>query len=315
MEAPFVAAATAVWLGILTSISPCPLASNIVAIAYIGKGLANTRRVIMAGLLYTAGRMFTYAVLGVLLAASLASIVGVSDALLRHMNQLLGPVLIIAGMFVLELLKWNPGTGGICERVQRGADRWGLWGAAALGSVFALSFCPVSAALFFGSLIPLAIASGAWVVMPSLYGIGTGLPVLIIAGMFVLELLKWNPGTGGISERVQRGADRRGLWGAAALGCVFALSFCPVSAALFFGSLIPLAIASGAWVVMPSLYGIGTGLPVLGFAFLAAFGAGAIGSVFDRVARVELWARRVTGVVFIAVGVYYSLTYIFEVFS
>ena len=230
MEAPFVAAATAVWLGILTSISPCPLASNIVAIAYIGKGLANTRRVIMAGLLYTAGRMFTYAVLGVLLAASLASIVGVSDALLRHMNQLLGPVLIIAGMFVLELLKWNPGTGGICERVQRGADRWGLWGAAALGSVFALSFCPVSAALFFGSLIPLAIASGAW-------------------------------------------------------------------------------------VVMPSLYGIGTGLPVLGFAFLAAFGAGAISSVFDRVARVELWARRITGVVFIAVGVYYSLTQIFEVFS
>ena len=228
MEAPFVAAATAVWLGILTSISPCPLASNVVAITYIGKGLANTRRVIMAGLLYTAGRMFTYAVLGVLLAASLASIVGVSDALLRHMNQLLGPVLIIAGMFVLELLKWNPGTGGICERVQRGADRWGLWGAAALGSVFALSFCPVSAALFFGSLIPLAIASGAW-------------------------------------------------------------------------------------VVMPSLYGIGTGLPVLGFAFLAAFGAGAISSVFDRVARVELWARRVTGVVFIAVGVYYSLTYIFEV--
>jgi cytochrome c biogenesis protein CcdA len=130
MEAPFVAAATAVWLGILTSISPCPLASNVVAIAYIGKGLANTRRVIMAGLLYTAGRMFTYAVLGVLLAASLASIVGVSNALQRHMNQLLGPVLIIAGMFVLELLKWNPGTGGIGERVQRGADRWGLWGAA-----------------------------------------------------------------------------------------------------------------------------------------------------------------------------------------
>ena len=230
MEAPFVAAATALWLGILTSVSPCPLASNIVAISYIGKGLGDTRRMVMAGLLYTAGRMLTYAVLGALIVASLASIVGVSDALQRYMNQLLGPALIVAGMFLLELLKFRPGTGRLSKRVQRGADRWGLWGSAVLG-------------------------------------------------------------------------------------CVFALSFCPVSAALFFGSLIPLAISSGAFVVMPSLYGIGTGLPVLGFALLVAFGAGAIGSVFDRVTRAELWARRVTGVVFIAVGVYYSLTYIFEVFS
>jgi cytochrome c biogenesis protein CcdA len=230
MDAPFVAAATALWLGILTSVSPCPLASNIVAISYIGKGLGDTRRVVMAGLLYTAGRMLTYAVLGALIVASLASIVGVSNALQRDMNQLLGPALIVAGMFLLELLTFRPGTGRFSERVQRGADRWGLWGSAVLG-------------------------------------------------------------------------------------CVFALSFCPVSAALFFGSLIPLAISSGAFVVMPSLYGIGTGLPVLGFALLVAFGAGTIGSVFDRVTRAELWARRVTGVVFIAVGVYYSLTYIFEVFS
>ena len=229
MEAPFVAAATALWLGILTSVSPCPLASNIVAISYIGKGLGDTRRVVMAGLLYTAGRMLTYAVLGALIVASLASIVGVSDTLQRYMNQLLGPALIVAGMFLLELLRWRSDAAGVAERVQRGADRWGLWGSAALG-------------------------------------------------------------------------------------CLFALSFCPVSAALFFGSLIPLAISSGAFVVMPSLYGIGTGLPVLGFALLLAFGAGAISSIFDRVTRVELWARRVTGVVFIAVGVYYSLTYIFEVF-
>jgi cytochrome c-type biogenesis protein len=230
METSLAAAATALWLGILTSLSPCPLASNIVAISYIGKGLGNTRRVVMAGLLYTAGRVLTYAVLGGLIAASLASMVGVSNALQRYMNQLLGPALIIAGMFLLELLKFRPGTGRFSERVQRGADRWGLWGSAALG-------------------------------------------------------------------------------------CAFALSFCPVSAALFFGSLIPLAISSGASLVMPSIYGIGTGLPVLVFALLVAFGAGAISSVFDRVTRAEVWARRVTGVVFVAVGVYYSLAYIFEVFS
>jgi cytochrome c biogenesis protein CcdA len=184
----------------------------------------------MAGLLYTAGRVLTYAVLGVLIAASLASMVGVSNALQSYMNQLLGPALIVAGMFLLELLTFRTGAGRFNEKVQRGADRWGLWGSAALG-------------------------------------------------------------------------------------CVFALSFCPVSAALFFGSLIPLAISSGASVMMPSLYGIGTGLPVLGFAILVAFGTGAISSIFNRVTRAELWARRVTGMVFIGVGVYYSLTYIFEVLS
>lgn len=222
------AAGTALWLGILTSISPCPLASNIAAISYVGKGAGNGRRVILAGVLYTSGRMLTYAVLGTLIAASLASLVGVSNALQRYGNQLLGPVLIVAGMFLAELLRWNPGTGGLGESVQRGADRWGLWGALALGSVFALSFCPVSAALFFGSLIPLAVSSNA-----------------------------------------------------------------------------PM--------IMPSLYGIGTGLPVLAFAVLIALGVGAIGSVFQRVTRIELWARRITGAVFIAVGIYYSVTYIFEI--
>jgi cytochrome c biogenesis protein CcdA len=120
MEVPLVAAATSLWLGILTSISPCPLASNIVAISYIGKGFGDARRVVMAGLLYTAGRVLTYAVLGALIAASLASIVGVSNALQRYMNQLLGPALIVAGMFLLELLKLRAGTGGLSGRVSAG---------------------------------------------------------------------------------------------------------------------------------------------------------------------------------------------------
>ena len=104
MDTQFVAAGTAFWLGLLTSVSPCPLASNIAAISYIGKGIANPKRVLAAGVLYTLGRVLAYAVLGSLLVASVASVVGLSNSLQRYMNQLLGPVLILAGMFLLELL-------------------------------------------------------------------------------------------------------------------------------------------------------------------------------------------------------------------
>jgi cytochrome c biogenesis protein CcdA len=227
-DGTLVAAGTALWLGLLTSVSPCPLASNIAAISYIGKGLTNPRRVLAAGVLYTAGRALTYALLGSLLVGSMASVVGLSNGLQRVMNQLLGPVLIIAGMFLLELLHCSPRSTRGVGKLQERADRWGLWGAVALGGFFALSFCPVSAALFFGSLIPLAVRSSA-----------------------------------------------------------------------------PF--------VMPSIYGVGTAVPVLAFAALVAFGSKALSATFARVTQLELWARRITGVVFILVGVYYTLTYVFEI--
>ena len=100
MSGSFAAVGAAFWLGLLTSVSPCPLASNIAAISYIGKGVANPRRVLVAGLLYTLGRVLAYALLGSLLVASLASVVGLSNTLQRFMNQILGPVLILAGMFL-----------------------------------------------------------------------------------------------------------------------------------------------------------------------------------------------------------------------
>lgn len=225
-----VAAGTAFWLGVLTSVSPCPLASNIAAISYIGNGIAQPRRVLAAGALYTVGRVLTYALLGWLLVASLTTATSLSNGLQQVMNQLLGPLLIVAGMFLLELLRWKGRSSSLTAGLEQRAGRWGLGGAVVLGALFALSFCPVSAALFFGSLIPLAIRSG----------------------------------------------DS---------------------------------------IVMPSLYGVGTGLPVLAFAVVFGFGAQALSHAFQRITRLEIWARRVTGVVFIAVGVYYSLTYIFEVFS
>ncbi|MHB9030956.1 MAG: aromatic aminobenezylarsenical efflux permease ArsG family transporter, partial [Candidatus Latescibacterota bacterium] len=111
----------------------------------------------------------------------------------------------------------------------------------------------------------------------------------------------------GMQERVKAG----GVWGAGLLGMVFALSFCPVSAALFFGSLIPLAIRQESRIILPSLYGIGTGLPVLFFAVLLAFSARTVGAAFRVLSRIEIWARRITGIVFILVGVYLMLKYIF----
>lgn len=104
-----------------------------------------------------------------------------------------------------------------------------------------------------------------------------------------------------------------GVLGAGLLGIIFALSFCPVSAALFFGSLIPLAINHESVILLPSLYGIGTGLPVLAFALLLAVSAKSVGSLFNKITVFELWARRVTGVIFIAVGVYMTLKYIFNI--
>jgi cytochrome c-type biogenesis protein len=109
--------------------------------------------------------------------------------------------------------------------------------------------------------------------------------------------------------------SRWGLAGAMAIGALFALSFCPVSAALFFGSLIPLAVATGSSVAMPSLYGVGTGLPVIVFAGAIGLGARALRSSFQGAAWMEHWARRITGVVFILVGLYYTLNYVFEVFD
>lgn len=224
----FLGAASALWLGILTSISPCPLATNITAISYVGRRIGNPPQVFLAGTLYTLGRALTYAVLGTLLVSSVLSAPAISQFLQTYMNKLLGPLLILAGMFLLELLRVNIPGRSIGERMQQRVEDWGVWGAGVLGIVFALSFCPVSAALFFGSMIPLAIQNG-----------------------------------------------------------------------------------SGVW--FPSLYGVGTGLPVFVFALLVALGTRAIGKVFHRLDSVERWARRITGIILIVVGIYYCLKFIFGV--
>jgi len=218
-------AGSAVWLGVLTSISPCPLATNIAAISFIGQRVDSPRHVLGGGLLYTLGRAAAYVALGSVLVLGLLSMPEVSQFLQRHMNRILGPVLIVAGALLLEVFR----------------------------------------------------------------------PVL--------------PGLGRTGERIRERLETKGVWGAFPLGALFALSFCPVSAALFFGSLVPLAVRFDSPVLFPSLYGAGTALPVVAFAILIAFGARFVAKAFNRLAVVERWFRRLTGLVFVAVGIYMTLIY------
>jgi cytochrome c-type biogenesis protein len=183
MGAYLAACAAAFWLGILTSISPCPLATNIAAISFIGRRVDKVTTALLSGLAYSLGRALAYTALGAVVVLGLLSIPGVSNFLQRYMNKLLGPLLILVGMYLLGLLGFKLAASVGSEELKRRAAGGGIWGAGFLGILFALSLCPVSAALFFGSLIPLAVAQHSEVALPMLYGIGTGLPVVAAAAL------------------------------------------------------------------------------------------------------------------------------------
>jgi len=177
----FVGLWSALWLGILTSISPCPLATNIAAISYIGRKVGNARHVFLTGLLYTLGRTLAYLALAVVLVASVLSVPQIAMFLQKYMHLVLGPILIVVGMFLMGLIELNLSGKGLSEGLQKRVDAMGIWGALLLGVVFALTFCPTSAALFFGSLVPLSLKVNSSVVLPAMYGVGTALPVMVFA--------------------------------------------------------------------------------------------------------------------------------------
>ena len=181
MDSLWLAAGSALWLGILTSISPCPLATNIAAVSYVGRQVGSTRAVLVSGGLYTAGRTLAYVVLGAAAVWSLMSMVAVSGFLQGGFHRALGPLLIVVGLLLLGVFKIDLPAIGISTGLQERVDRSGIWGAGLLGIVFALSFCPVSAGLFFGSLVPLAADRSSPLLLPTLYGIGTALPVALFA--------------------------------------------------------------------------------------------------------------------------------------
>ena len=196
---------SALWLGILTSISPCPLASNVAAISFVGRNVARPGHVFLAGMLYSLGRALTYVLVGILVVTSVLSLPSVSFFLQQRMNQVLGPLLILIGIGImgwprLPMPAWN-----WSQPLQRRAAGGGVAGAALLGVAFALSFCPVSAGLFFGALIPLAVSSQSRVLLPAVYGVGTGLPVVAFA-LFLALGFRWIGRAFGVLTRIERAA-------------------------------------------------------------------------------------------------------------
>jgi cytochrome c-type biogenesis protein len=184
----FAGGATAVWLGILTAISPCPLATNIAAVSYIGRDVGSSGRVVVSGVAYTLGRSLAYVGIAMLVVASVLTIPGVSWFLQEQANRILGPLLIVIGVLVLGWIRVPMPSPGIGEAWKKRAASGGVVGAGFLGMLFALSFCPVSAGLFFGSLIPLSVSARSPVALPALFGVGTGLPVLAVAIAIALGL-------------------------------------------------------------------------------------------------------------------------------
>lgn len=211
-------------LGLLTAISPCPLATNITAIAYISRDITNKRKVFTSGLVYTLGRAVSYTALGLLFFFG-ASQFQVGGFLQKYGERFIGPLLILIGVFMLGLIRINI------------------------------------------------------------------------------------PGVSGLSEKLGQRAQGGGFWGVLLMGIAFALAFCPYSGVLYFGMLIPMTVSSATGLYLPIVFALGTGLPVIVVSYLLAFTVSGIGGFYSRVKTFEMWFRRVVAVLFIGVGVYYSIIF------
>ena len=179
------AVGAAFWLGVITSISPCPMATNVAAIGYLARHSRSRALQLLAGLLYALGRALAYTLVGALIAWGLLSAPVLSHFLQKHLGQLMGPLLVLVGMVLTGLLPGLPSFGS-SEKLGKKIANLGVAGSAFLGFLFALAFCPVSAALFFGSLLPLAVKQESAWLLPALFGFGSALPVLVFACLFAL---------------------------------------------------------------------------------------------------------------------------------
>jgi len=166
-------------LGLMTSISPCPLATNITATAFISKNITNKKKVFLSGILYSLGRAFSYTLIGVILFFG-ASKFHVARFFHQNGEKYLGPLLIIIGLIMLNVIRLNfLGKFNFTEKLSEKFVKKGLLGSFLIGVIFALAFCPYSGALYFGMLIPMTISSAEGLYLPFVFALGTGLPVLL----------------------------------------------------------------------------------------------------------------------------------------
>ena len=171
---------TALLLGLMTAISPCPLATNITAIGFISKDLENRNRVFFNGVFYTLGRAITYTLIPLVIYFG-ADQFKFSGFFQRYGEKIIGPLLVLIGIFMLDIIRINfPGFGRLSEKMEK-RKTWRYIDAVLLGIVFALAFCPYSGVLYFGMLVPLTISSASGLYLPVIFAIATGIPVIIIA--------------------------------------------------------------------------------------------------------------------------------------
>ncbi|MFA6239312.1 MAG: aromatic aminobenezylarsenical efflux permease ArsG family transporter [Candidatus Hydrogenedentales bacterium] len=175
------AAGAAFWFGFLTSVSPCLLATNVAAISFLARRMSSLRHVLLSCLAYIAGQALAFVLLAMCIVTSLLSAPLLSHWLQKYMFRMLGPILILCALFLLELVSVQFGSGKLKEWAHKRSNTGGFWIAAVLGIVFAMSFCPTTAALFFFSLLPLAVANESSVFLPAMYALGVALPVMVFS--------------------------------------------------------------------------------------------------------------------------------------
>ncbi len=217
-------ALSALLLGFMTAISPCPLATNVTATAYIARDISSKRKVLLSGILYSLGRAFSYTLIAVILYFG-ASKFHVARLFQQNGEKYLGPLLIILGLIMLNVIRLN----------------------------------------------------------------------------FLHQI--------NIQEKLSEKLGDSGLLGSFLLGVVFALAFCPYSGALYFGMLIPMTLASPSALTLPLLFALGTGLPVILFTYLLAYGVQGINKAFQSITKIEKIMRKTAGFIFILAGLYYVLIF------
>ena len=177
-------------LGLLTAISPCPLATNITATAYISKNIKESKKIFWSGLIYTLGRATSYSFIGFILFFG-ASKFHVAKLFSQYGERLLGPILILVGLVMFNVIKLNfLGKSNFQEKFSERFKDKGYLGSYILGIIFSLAFCPYSGALFFGVLIPMAIIDTSGLYLPFIFAFGTGLPVIFFAYILAFSVGK-----------------------------------------------------------------------------------------------------------------------------
>jgi cytochrome c-type biogenesis protein len=174
-------------LGLMTAISPCPLATNITAIGFISKDVRNKNKVFINGLVYTLGRAFSYTLVAVIIFIG-ADQFKISGWFQQYGEKIIGPLLIVIGLLILDVMKIKfPDLNQLIRRFQENGIN-SYWEVLVLGILFALAFCPYSGVLYFGMLIPMTISSASGLYLPVVFAIATGIPVIIFAWLLAFTV-------------------------------------------------------------------------------------------------------------------------------